>query len=62
MLSNYVKSVACVNQSLHHHDQTIVAGESLESICPSCTVQEICPLELVAHGSPQNILKKHMDG
>jgi len=62
MLSNYVKSVACVNQSLHYHDQTIVAGESLETICPSCTVEEICPVELVAHGSPQSVLKKHLDG
>ncbi|MFC1567563.1 metal ABC transporter ATP-binding protein [Thermodesulfobacteriota bacterium] len=62
MLSNYVKSVACVNQSLHYHDQTKVIGENLETICPSCTVEEICPVELVAHGSPQNILKKHMDG
>lgn len=62
MLSSYVKSVACVNQSLHYHDQTIVAGESLETICPSCTVEEICPVQLVAHGSPHDILKKHMDG
>lgn len=62
MLSNYVKSVACVNQGLHYHNQTIVAGESLENICPSCTVEEICPVKLVAHRSPQNLLKKHMDG
>ncbi len=61
MLANYVKSVACVNQSLHYHDQTRVAGENLETICPSCTVEEICPVELVAHGSPQNILKRHTE-
>lgn len=61
MLSNYVKSVACVNQNLHYHDQAKVTGESLETICPSCTVEEYCPVELVAHGSPQNIIKKHME-
>ncbi|MBI9085717.1 MAG: ABC transporter ATP-binding protein [Desulfobacterales bacterium] len=50
-ISGYVKSVACVNRHLHFHRQDEIAGASLNDICP-CTVEEVCPVGLVTHGTP----------
>lgn len=50
-ISGYVKSVACVNRNLHFHRQDEIAGASLNDICP-CTVEEVCPVGLVTHGTP----------
>ena len=47
-ISHYVKSVACVNKRLHYHDQGEITGDILETFYPSCTVEEVCPVELVA--------------
>jgi zinc transport system ATP-binding protein len=58
VISRYVKSVACVNKRLHHHDQAEITGDMLESMYP-CAVEEICPVELVAHGLPHRVLMDH---
>ena len=58
VISTYVKSVACVNKRLHYHNQAEITGDMLESMYP-CTVEEICPVELVAHGLPHRVLKNH---
>jgi zinc transport system ATP-binding protein len=58
VISRYVKSVACVNQKLHYHDQAEITGEMLEAMY-ACTVEEICPVELVAHGLPHRVLMDH---
>lgn len=58
VISRYVKSVACVNQRLHYHDQAEITGEMLETMYP-CTVEEVCPVELVAHGLPHRVLVDH---
>jgi zinc transport system ATP-binding protein len=58
VISRYVKSVACVNQKLHYHDQAEITGDMLETMYP-CTVEEVCPVELVAHGLPHRVLKDH---
>jgi zinc transport system ATP-binding protein len=58
VVSRYVKSVACVNQRLHYHDQAEITGEMLETMYP-CTVEEVCPVELVAHGLPHRVLQDH---
>jgi zinc transport system ATP-binding protein len=58
VVSRYIKSVACVNKRLHYHDQAEITGEMLETMYP-CTVEESCPVELVAHGLPHRVLKKH---
>jgi zinc transport system ATP-binding protein len=57
-ISRYVKSVACVNKRLHYHNQAEITGEMLETMYP-CTVEETCPVELVAHGLPHRVLKDH---
>jgi len=58
VVSRYVKSVACVNKRLHYHDQAEITGEMLETMYP-CTVEEVCPVELVAHGLPHRVLMDH---
>ena len=56
VISRYVKSVACVNKRLHYHHQAQITGDILETMYP-CTVEEVCPVELVTHGLPHRILK-----
>lgn len=58
IIFRYVKSVACVNKRLHYHDQAEITGEMLETMYP-CTVEEVCPVELVAHGLPHRVLMDH---
>lgn len=60
VLSGYVKSVACVNQHLHYHNQAEVTGEMIETMY-HCSVEEVCPVELIAHGLPQRVLQIHED-
>jgi zinc transport system ATP-binding protein len=57
-VSRFVKSVACVNKRLHYHNQAEITGDMLETMYP-CTVEEVCPVELVAHGLPHRVLKDH---
>jgi zinc transport system ATP-binding protein len=59
-ISTYVKSVACVNKRLHYHNQAEITGEMLEEMYP-CTDEEVCPVELIAHGLPHRVLKHHQD-
>jgi len=58
VISRYVKSVACVNKRLHYHNQAEITGEMLETMY-TCTVEEVCPVELVAHGLPHRVLHEH---
>jgi zinc transport system ATP-binding protein len=58
VISRFVKSVACVNRRLHYHDQAEITGDMLETMYP-CTVEEVCPVELVAHGLPHRVLRTH---
>ena len=58
VISRYAKSVACMNRKLHHHHQAEITGEMIETMYP-CTVDEVCPVELVAHGLPHRVLTDH---
>jgi zinc transport system ATP-binding protein len=60
VISRYVKSIACVNKRLHYHSQAEITGDMLETMY-SCTVEEICPVELIAHGLPHRVLKDHLE-
>ena len=55
IVSSHVKSVACVNQQVFHHDSAEINEDMLEM------AYQCCPVELVAHGLPHRILKKHED-
>ncbi len=57
-ISRYVKSVACVKRTLHYHDQAEMTGDILESMYLS-DEEEVCPVELVAHGFPHRVLAVH---
>ena len=58
VISRYIKSVACVNKRLHYHDQAEITGDMLATMYP-CTSDEVCPVELVAHGLPHRVLMDH---
>ena len=55
IVSSHVKSVACVNQQVFHHDSAEINEDMLEM------AYQCCPVELVAHGLPHRILKTHED-
>ncbi|MDM8524482.1 metal ABC transporter ATP-binding protein [Desulfococcaceae bacterium HSG8] len=54
VISSYVKSVTCVNRSVHYHDAAEITQEMADMYC--------CPAELVTHGEfPHRVLRKHED-
>ncbi len=48
-ISNFVKSVACVNKGLHYHSQAEIKGDMLNTMY-SCSVEEVCRAQLMAQG------------
>jgi len=54
ILSNHVKSVACINRELHHHNSGSITQEMLDEAYH-------CPVDLVAHGLPHRVLECHKD-
>jgi len=60
VVSGYIKSVVCVNRHLHYHGRAEVTAEMIEMMY-DCTVQETCPVELIAHGLPHRVLHTHED-
>lgn len=52
VLSSYVKSVACLNQTLFFHDAAEITHEMID-------MAYHCPVELIAHGVPHRVLRKH---
>jgi zinc transport system ATP-binding protein len=61
VISTYVKSVACVNHRLHYHQQAEITGDMLKTMYP-CTLEEVCPVELVTHGHlPHRVLQHHKE-
>jgi zinc transport system ATP-binding protein len=51
VISSHVEAVACVNRTLHYHNEAEVTEEMID-MCQ-------CPVELVAHGLPHRVLKPH---
>ena len=58
VISRFVKSVACVNKSLHYHDQAEITGDMLGKMY-LCSVEEVCPVELVGHGLSHRVPAQH---
>jgi zinc transport system ATP-binding protein len=53
VLSGYINSVACLNQTLYHHE----SGEITEEVLHAAYQ---CPVDLIAHGGvPHRVLRKH---
>ncbi|MCP4580004.1 MAG: ABC transporter ATP-binding protein [candidate division Zixibacteria bacterium] len=51
-ISQHVTSVACLNRKLFHHGGKDLTTEIMESTYG-------CPIDLIAHGTPHRVLKKH---
>lgn len=53
-IASQVKSIACVNGSLYHHDSSEITPELVDSYR--------CPIDLITHGRvPHRVLKSHPD-
>lgn len=51
-ITSHIKSIACVNRTLHYHNSNIITQEELN--------QYDCPILMVAHGTiPHTVLKNH---
>ncbi len=53
VVSNYVKSVACVNKRLHYHPHEEITGEMMEAMY-DCSVEDVCRVQVLAHGMPKS--------
>jgi len=51
-VSVHVDKIACLNHRLFYHDSKEITPEMLEETY-------LCPIELIAHGLPHRVLKKH---
>jgi zinc transport system ATP-binding protein len=52
MISPYIKSIACVNGSLHYHPSNEISSEQLKVYN--------CPVELITHGPvPHRVIEEH---
>lgn len=51
-VSSYVKSVACLNQTLHYHPEKAFSNVEIERTFG-------CPIDLIAHGTPHRVLEQH---
>ena len=47
VISNYVKSVACVNRRLHYHPHEEITGEVLQTMY-ACSVEDVCRVQVLA--------------
>lgn len=51
-ISAYVKTIACVNETLHYHPSNVITEKQLATYN--------CPIQMIAHGDvPHTVLKKH---
>ena len=51
-ISSHVKTIACVNGSLHYHPSNVISAEQLEAYN--------CPIQVITHGEiPHTVLKHH---
>lgn len=51
-ISSYIKSIVCVNKSVHHHESNTITEQQL--------FVYNCPIQLITHGEvPHTVLKRH---
>ena len=51
-LSNRVKSIVCVNRSVHYHQEASINNEMITDVYG-------CEVDLIAHGIPHRVLGSH---
>jgi len=52
VISQHVKTVACLNRKLHYHDSKKIEAGVIEEVYG-------CPVELVAHGHAHRVFPEH---
>ncbi len=52
VISSYVKTIGCLNRTLHYHGEKEITNEMLKS-------GYNCPVDLIAHGLPHRVLAEH---
>jgi len=52
VLVSHVDNIACLNQKLYYHGPVENSEEGLEAVYK-------CPIDLISHGIPHRVLKKH---
>ena len=52
VISSYVKTIGCLNRTLHYHGEKQVTAEMLKA-------GYNCPVDLIAHGLPHRVLAEH---
>lgn len=51
-ISSHIKSIICVNKTVHYHDSNVITPEQLNNYN--------CPIQLISHGDiPHTVLKHH---
>lgn len=51
-ITSYVKSIVCVNQSVHRHNSNVITPEQLKNYN--------CPIQVITHGTiPHTVLEEH---
>ena len=58
VVSNYAKSIACLNRRMHYHQHFGSSGEVLDAFY-SCSVEEICPVSVISQEQP--VLKQGVE-
>ena len=51
-ISTYVDKIACLNQRLYYHGSKEISEEDIQAAYG-------CPVELLAHGTPHRVLRRH---
>ncbi|MDD2587232.1 MAG: metal ABC transporter ATP-binding protein [Syntrophomonadaceae bacterium] len=54
VISSHIKSLACLNTSLHYHGEPELSSEVLGQTYG-------CPVELIAHGIPHRVVGEHLE-
>jgi len=52
VISSYVDKIACLNRRLFYHGSKEIEAETIEKAYQ-------CPIDLIAHGVPHRVLRKH---
>jgi zinc transport system ATP-binding protein len=52
VISSYVKTIGCLNRTLHYHGEKQMTAEMLKA-------GYNCPVDLIAHGLPHRVLAEH---
>lgn len=52
VISSYVKTIGCLNRTLHYHGEKEITEDMIQS-------GYNCPVDLIAHGMPHRVLASH---